>query len=89
MDAVFIYIYSFVRLFKAKRRQNTSQNYDEEKQTESHLQHGIQALVQRDEGWNVVVGVVDVHVVHFVPSITGIWRLAVLFKVQFDHMIVL
>ena len=86
MNAVYIYIYCFVRLFKAKRRQNTSQNYDEEKQTESHLQHGIQALVQRDQGWNVVV---DVHVEHFVPSITGIWRLAVLFKVQFDHMIVL
>ena len=47
----------------------------------SRLHHGVQALLQKDQGWNVVVDVVDVHVEHFVPSIAGIWRLAVLFTV--------
>ena len=55
--------------------------------TESRLHHGVQALLQKEQGWNVVVDVVDVHVEHFVPSIAGIWRLAMLFTVQFDRMI--
>jgi len=36
--------------------------------TESRLHHGVQALLQKDQGWNVVVDVVDVHAEHFVPS---------------------
>ena len=55
--------------------------------TESCLHHGVQALLQKDQGWNVVVDVVDVHAEHFVPSIVGIWRLTVLFTIQFDRMI--